>query len=72
MTTSSTSLKKDGYVRARVSTELKADAEQILNRVGLNVTDAIRLMLTQIVNRGSFPLELLPPNKTTIDAMKLK
>lgn len=69
MTNSTVSIKKDGYVRARVSTELKVNAERILNDVGLNITDAIRLMLTQVVNRGSFPLELMPPNRTTIDTM---
>ncbi len=37
--------------------------------MGLNTTDAIRLLLTQVVNRGGFPLELRTPNRTTIEAM---
>ncbi|WP_038345716.1 type II toxin-antitoxin system RelB/DinJ family antitoxin [Acinetobacter sp. A47] len=64
-----TLVKKDEYVRARVSSELKFRAEQILKEVGLNTTDAIRLLLTQVVNRGGFPLELRTPNRETIDAM---
>ncbi|QXX88359.1 type II toxin-antitoxin system RelB/DinJ family antitoxin (plasmid) [Acinetobacter lwoffii] len=61
--------KKDEYVRARVPNELKVQAERILKEVGLNTTDAIRLLLTQVVNRGGFPLELRTPNRTTIEAM---
>lgn len=64
-----TLVKKDEYVRARVSSELKVQAEQILKEVGLNTTEAIRLFLTQVVNRGGFPLELRTPNSVTVDAI---
>lgn len=61
---------KDQYVRARVPHVLKENAEQILQQVGLSTSDAIRLFLTQVVNRGEFPLELQMPNQTTINAME--
>lgn len=61
---------KDQYVRARVPQALKEDAEQILQQVGLSTSDAIRLFLTQIVNRGHFPLELQSPNQVTVHAMQ--
>nr|WP_255344063.1 type II toxin-antitoxin system RelB/DinJ family antitoxin [Acinetobacter baumannii] len=35
------------FVSARVPNELKVQAERILKEVGLNTTDAIRLLLTQ-------------------------
>ena len=62
-------LEKNDYVRARVPHELKSQAENILAQVGLSTSEAIRLLLTQVVNRGQFPLELQMPNQTTIDAM---
>ncbi|MBF7684086.1 type II toxin-antitoxin system RelB/DinJ family antitoxin [Acinetobacter sp. B5B] len=61
---------KDQYVRARVPQVLKENAEEILQQVGLSTSDAIRLLLTQVVNRGQFPLELQMPNQITIDAMQ--
>ena len=65
-----TAVLKDEYVRARVPHELKENAEKILQQVGLNTSDAIRLLLTQVVNRGQFPLELKMPNETTIQALQ--
>lgn len=64
-----TIIEKNDYVRARVSHELKTQAEDILAQVGLSTSDAIRLLLAQVVNRGQFPLELKMPNQTTIAAM---
>lgn len=61
---------KDQYVRARVPQALKEDAEHILQQVGLSTSDAIRLFLTQVVNRGHFPLELQTPNQMTMNAMQ--
>jgi len=60
---------KNDIVRARVSTELKQSAEHVLDELGMSMTEAIRLFLTQVSLRQEFPIELKIPNKTTLDAM---
>lgn len=60
---------KNEAVRARVSPELKHNAEQVLDQIGMSMTEAIRLLLTQISLRQEFPLELKIPNQTTLKAL---
>ena len=60
---------KGGVVRARIPDHLKVESEDILNDLGLSMSDAIRLFLTQIVNRKAFPLELLSPNEVTVNSI---
>lgn len=56
--------------RARMDDELKDHAEQILKSIGLNASDAIRLLYKQIIIRSEFPLELKVPNATTLAAFE--
>lgn len=56
-------------VRARIDSEVKLSAENVLKSIGLEPSEAIRLFYQQIANRGEFPLELRVPNQVTIDAM---
>jgi len=60
---------KNDIVRARVSSELKDSAGQVLDGLGMSMTEAIRLFLTQVSLRQEFPIELKIPNKTTLAAM---
>lgn len=39
---------KNDIVRARVSSELKDSAGQVLDSLGMSMTEAIRLFLTQV------------------------
>lgn len=59
-------------VQARVSPELKHNADSIFLSIGLTTSDAIRIFLQQSVNIGGLPFQLLAkqPNKTTIAAIK--
>ena len=59
---------KTEIVRARVSSQLKNDSEQVLQQLGMSVSDAIRLFLTQVSLRNEFPIELKIPNKETLNA----
>ena len=61
---------KTEIVRARVSHELKQSAEQVFDDLGMSMTEAIRLFLTQVSLRQEFPIELKIPNKMTLEAMK--
>ncbi|ELO6155974.1 type II toxin-antitoxin system RelB/DinJ family antitoxin [Escherichia coli] len=56
-------------VRARIDNDVKVSAEAVLQSIGMEPSEAIRLFYQQIANRGEFPLELRVPNQTTIDAM---
>lgn len=59
-------------VQARISPELKEQAEAILAAIGLSTADAIRLFLQQTVNSGGLPFQPTAkrPNAETLEAMR--
>jgi DNA-damage-inducible protein J len=59
-----------GVIRARVDPTLKAKAEAILESVGLNASDAIRLFYSQVALRRGLPFEVKVPNAATRKAMR--
>ena len=60
---------KDSYINARVDKRLKTQAEKVLHKVGISTTDAIRMLLHQIVLRKGLPFDDRIPNEETIAAM---
>ncbi|WP_353568322.1 type II toxin-antitoxin system RelB/DinJ family antitoxin [Haloferula sargassicola] len=52
---------KDAVVRARVASDLKKEAEDILDGLGLTSADAIRMLLTQIRLRRGLPFPVTLP-----------
>ena len=60
---------KDAYINARVDRQLKERAEKVLTQVGISTTDAVTMLLHQIVLRRGLPFEVRIPNRETIDAM---
>jgi len=58
-------------MQARISPELKQQAEAILAAIGLSTADAIRLFLQQTVNSGGLPFQpsAKRPNAETLAAM---
>lgn len=53
-------------IRSRIEPELKDEAQEVLGRVGLNISDAIRLFLRQVVAVKGLPFEIREtPNATT-------
>ncbi|MGQ0545830.1 MAG: type II toxin-antitoxin system RelB/DinJ family antitoxin [Betaproteobacteria bacterium] len=57
-------------IRSRIEPELKEEAQDVLSRVGLNISDAIRLFLRQVVVVKGLPFEVREmPNATTQAAM---
>ena len=54
----------------RIDPELKDSGCEVLESVGLTFADGVKIFLTQLVNRGEFPLELKRPNSKTLAAMK--
>jgi len=60
---------KTGMIRARVSPELKTQAEGILAEIGLSSSDAIRMFYKQVTLRNGLPFEARIPNATTRKAL---
>lgn len=57
-------------VRSRIEPELKDRASEVLEACGLNLSDAIRLFLRQVVTQQGLPFEVKTPNATTLAAMR--
>lgn len=48
-------------MRARVASDLKDEAEQVFDKLGLTTTEAIRLFLVQVRLRGGMPFAVALP-----------
>jgi len=51
-------MKKDSVVRARIDAGLKAQASKVLSSCGLELSDAIRLYLQQVVLQEGIPFPI--------------
>jgi DNA-damage-inducible protein J len=60
---------KEAYINARVDKRLKAKAEKVLSHVGITTTDAITMLLHQIVLRKGLPFDARIPNEETVAAL---
>lgn len=56
-------------VRSRIEPEIKHRATEVLASCGLNLSDAIRLFLRQVVVQEGLPFAVKTPNATTRAAM---
>jgi DNA-damage-inducible protein J len=61
---------KTEAIQARVEPKLKAEAERILDELGLDASDAIRVFYKQVVLRKGLPFDVAMPNATTRRAMR--
>ena len=61
---------KVAEIRSRIEPDLKEDATRVLASCGLNVSDAIRLFLRQVVAQNGFPFEVKAPNAVIRAAME--
>ena len=57
-------------VRTRLNPVLKEQAGSILAECGLNLSEAYRLFLKQVVRHNGLPFDVKVPNAETIEAMK--
>lgn len=58
-------MSKSAVVRARIEPDLKENAEAILDRLGLNATQAITLFYRQVELRNGLPFDVAIPTETT-------
>jgi DNA-damage-inducible protein J len=63
------SIMKSTDVRSRIEPDLKDRASLVLAACGLNLSDAIRLFLRQVVAQQGLPFEIRTPNAVTVAAM---
>jgi DNA-damage-inducible protein J len=61
---------KTEAIQARVEPKLKAEAERILDQLGLDTSDAIRVFYRQVVLRRGLPFDVIIPNQATRRAMR--
>jgi DNA-damage-inducible protein J len=61
---------KTETIRARVDAKLKAQAEGVLEKLGLNASEAIRLFYRQVALQKGLPFEVKIPNAATRKAIR--
>lgn len=48
----------NALVQTRIDPDVRDRAAQVLDSVGLTISDAVRILLTRTANEGALPLEL--------------
>ena len=63
---------KTENLNIRIETEIKKEAEETLDYLGLTMAEAVKLFLKQVILTDSIPFEIKAPryNKETIEAIK--
>ena len=59
----------DSVVRARIDGTVKEEATQVLGKMGLSVSDAIRMLMIRIAREKALPFDVRLPNAETRAAM---
>ncbi len=62
-------MEKAAMIRARTEPDLKAKAEAIFEKLGLNATGAINLFYRQVLLHNGLPFDVRLPNATTRKAL---
>lgn len=60
---------KSAYINTRVEPELKKNAENVFSQLGLSMSDAISLFLSQSVLHKGLPFPVRIPNDETVEAI---
>ena len=60
-------MKTQDTIQIRIDAKIKREARKTLNELGLDMSSAIKLFLTNVVNRQGIPLDLRTENGFTID-----
>jgi DNA-damage-inducible protein J len=57
-------------VHVRVDEKVKEEASEALAKMGMSVSDAVRMMLVRVAAEKALPFEVRVPNATTVKAMQ--
>lgn len=58
-------MSKAAFIRARIEPKLKAEAEDVLDELGITPTQAITMLYKRIAREHEWPIELKIPNAKT-------
>ena len=61
---------KTATVHARLTPEIKNEAETILKNLGISISTAYEMFYRQIIAHGGIPFEMRIPNQETRQAMQ--
>ncbi len=61
---------KTAMTHARLTPEVKQEAERILKELGISISTAQEVFYRQIIACRGIPFDLRVPNKTTVSAME--
>ena len=64
-----TKMIQNSTIHARINSELKENAERILDKLGMSSAEAIRLFYKQIELRKGIPFNINIPNKLTEETL---
>ena len=62
-------MRTDAIIRTRIDATTKAQAAAVLAAMGLNLSDAVRLLMRRIAAEPRLPFDLIP-HQTTLNAME--
>lgn len=51
-------------IQARIDPQIKAQAAVVLDKLGMTLSDAVRILLTRTAREGALPFELVADPKT--------
>ncbi|QNI31287.1 type II toxin-antitoxin system RelB/DinJ family antitoxin [Alloacidobacterium dinghuense] len=57
-------------VHVRVDEKVKEQASETLAKMGMSVSDAVRMMLVRVAAEKALPFEVRVPNATTVKTMR--
>jgi len=63
-------MSKSAYINTRIEPHLKQEAEGVLSKLGLSMSDAVTLFLNQTVMHQGLPFDVRIPNSETIGAIQ--
>lgn len=63
-------MSKSAFIRARISPELKNEAELILSELGITPTQAVTILYKYVARKHEWPVPLRVPNAKTLMTFK--
>ncbi len=63
-------MSKDAVVRARIDSRTKDLASDVLQAMGLSLSDAVRILLIRVAEEKQLPFNVQVPNPTTLEAIE--
>ena len=61
---------KTATIQARIDPDTKSQAQLILNKLNISMSEAISIFLTQVTLNRGIPFEIKIPNDLTADTLK--